>query len=328
MKENGKIWLMAIVMGIVLPGLFFSVAEKVVKRPAATEGTQQTDYTTQQMGLPPFDTGIFVPILHDEKFEQMELNTYLTGVLLGEMPTEFDPEALKAQAVVARTYTLKRNTTGLKHPGGAVCTDSTCCQAYCGIENFLLEGGTQQELNKVKLAVQETGQQVLTYQGALIEATYFSCSGGKTEDAQAVWGAEIPYLQSVDSPGEENAAHYTDQTTFTASQFANRLGFVPKTPPLSWLGQTTYTQGGGVDTIVIDGKTYKGTEIRQKLGLRSTAFTIEIAGDSVQVTTRGFGHRVGMSQYGAEAMAVQGSNYREILNHYYPGTELVAYLQN
>ena len=99
MKENGKIWLMAIVMGVVLPGLFFSVAEKVVKRPAPMEGTQQTDETTQQMGLPPFDTGIFVPVLHDEKFEQMELNAYLTGVLLGEMPTEFDPEALKAQTL-------------------------------------------------------------------------------------------------------------------------------------------------------------------------------------------------------------------------------------
>ncbi len=319
---------MALVMGVALPGLFFSVAEKVVKRPSNIHSTQQTGDVTNQTESQPFHTGITVPVLNNNRYEQMELNWYLTGVLLGEMPTEFDPEALKAQAVVARTYTLKRNTTGLKHPGGAVCTDSDCCQAYCSIEDFLRDGGTQQAIDKVKAAVQETRQQVLTYQGALIEATYFSCSGGKTEDAQAVWGAEIPYLQAVDSPGEEAAEHYLDHITFTATQFANRLGFIPETSPISWLGQTTYTRGGGVDTMVIDGKTFRGTEMRQKLGLRSTAFTVQIVGDSVQITTRGFGHRVGMSQYGAEAMAVQGSSYREILKHYYPGTELVDYLQN
>ena len=328
MKENSKVWLMALIMGVVLPGLFFSVAEQVVKRPSDIDGVKQTDngtYTTESQS---FYTDIFVPIIRDNRYEKMELNTYLTGVLLGEMPTSFDLEALKAQAVVARTYTLKRYTTGNKHPGGAVCTDSTCCQAYCSIEEFINNGGTQQEVNKVKTAVQETGRQVLTYQGALIEATYFSCSGGKTEDALAVWGTEIPYLQTVDSPGEENAVHYSNQITFTAKEFANLLGFAPKTTPVSWLGKTTYTQGGGVDTIVIDGKTYRGTEMRQKLGLYSTAFSIQIIGDTVQITTRGYGHRVGMSQYGAEAMAVQGSSFPEILQHYYPGTELVDYLQN
>ena len=328
MKENGKIWLMALVMGVVLPALFFAVAEKVVKRPSVMQSVEQTDNQADRTESALFHTGIAVPVLHENRYEQMELNTYLTCVLLGEMPTEFDSEALKAQAVVARTYTLKRNTTGLKHQGGAVCTDATCCQAYCTMEDFLQSGGSQEALDKVKRAVHATAQQVLTYQGALIEATYFSCSGGKTEDALAVWGAEIPYLQSVDSPGEENAVHYTDQVTFSAKNFASRLGFIPKTSPVAWLGQITYTQGGGIDTIVIDGNSYKGTEIRQKLGLRSTAFTIQIIGDSVQITTRGFGHRVGMSQYGAEAMAVQGSTYPEILEHYYPGTELVAYLQN
>ncbi len=328
MKENGKIWLMAVIMGIVLPGLFFSIAEKVVKRPNVGEKTSQTGEATQQTQSSSFLTDISVPVLHDNRYEQMELNTYLTCVLLGEMPTDFDSEALKAQAVVARTYTLKRNTTGLKHPGGAICTDSSCCQAFCSIADFLGADGTQQALDKVKAAVQETGQEVLTYQGALIEATYFSCSGGRTEDALAVWGAEIPYLQSVDSPGEENAEHYTDHVTFSAKEFANRLQFTPKTEPSQWLGEITYTRGGGVETMVIDGKLYEGIQLRQKLGLRSTTFTMQVIGDSVQIITRGYGHRVGMSQYGAEAMAVQGSTYSEILKHYYPGTELVAYLQN
>lgn len=328
MKENGKIWLMAIIMGVALPGLFFSVAEKVVKRPALPADVQQTESKISSNVSAPFLTDVFIPVMDQNQLSNMELNTYLAGVLLGEMPTEFDVEALKAQAVVARTYTLKRNTTGLKHPGGAVCTDSTCCQAYCSVDDFLNSGGLQEELDKVKEAILSTGQQVLTYEGALIEATYFSCSGGRTEDARAVWGTEIPYLQAVDSPGEENAEHYTDSVTFSATEFANRLGFETKTTPAQWLGRITYTAGGGVETIMINGKLYSGTQLRQKLQLRSTAFSIQIIGNTVQIVTRGYGHRVGMSQYGAEAMAVQGSTYQQILKHYYPGTELVAYLEN
>lgn len=328
MKENGKIWLMAFIMGVALPGLFFAVAEKVVKRPALPADVQQTESKISSNVSAPFLTDVFIPVMDQNQLSNMELNTYLTGVLLGEMPTEFDVEALKAQAVVARTYTLKRNTTGLKHPGGAVCTDSTCCQAYCSVDDFLNSGGLQEELDKVKEAILSTGQQVLTYEGALIEATYFSCSGGRTEDARAVWGTEIPYLQAVDSPGEENAEHYTDSVTFSGTEFANRLGFEPKTTPAQWLGRITYTAGGGVETIMINGKLYSGTQLRQKLQLRSTAFSIQIIGNTVQIVTRGYGHRVGMSQYGAEAMAVQGSTYQQILKHYYPGTELVAYLEN
>ena len=312
-------------MSLILPGIFLSVAEKVVKRPSETLGIQNSENATKPILK---DTGIFIPVLNNEEYQQMDLNTYLVGVLLGEMPTDFDLEALKAQAVVARTYTLKRNTTGLKHLGGAVCTDSTCCQAFCSMEDFLKDGGVQEALNKVIIAVQDTNQQVLTYMDALIEATYFSCSGGRTEDAEAVWGSEIPYLQALDSPGEEQATHYTDQIVFTAEEFSERLGFTPQTPPVAWLGNTTYTNGQGVDTMVIDGKTYKGTQLREKLNLPSTAFAIEIVGDSVQITTRGFGHRVGMSQYGAEAMAVQGHNYEDILRYYYPGTELVSYSRN
>ena len=143
-----------------------------------------------------------------------------------------------------------------------------------------------------------------------------------------MWGEEIPYLQSVDSPGEEQAVHYTDSVQFTKQEFANRLHINPKEQLTTWFGNVTYTDGGGVDTIVIGGKTFKGTDLRKLLGLRSTAFTITAIGDSVHVTTKGFGHRVGMSQYGAEAMAVRGESYGQILFHYYPGTELTDYTQN
>ena len=126
----------------------------------------------------------------------------------------------------------------------------------------------------------------------------------------------------MDSPGEENAAHYTDTVQFIGSEFAALLGINPKGAPSSWLGSVRYTAGGGVDTMTIGGKSFSGVMLRQKLGLRSTAFAISASGDTVTVTTKGFGHRVGMSQYGADAMAVQGSTYRQILAHYYPGTEL------
>ena len=180
-------------------------------------------------------------------------------------------------------------------------------------------------LEKVKQAAVATQNQVLTYKGELIEATYFSCSGGRTEDALAVWGTDIPYLQAVDSPGEENATYFVDSSEYSVSEFASLLGVSLLACDL---GDVTYTNGGGVDTMVIGGKVFSGTEIRQRLGLRSTAFSMYASGERIYISTRGFGHRVGMSQYGAEAMAVRGSGYQEILYHYYPGTQLTVYTRN
>ena len=308
--------------GLVFPALLFSISDK-------ERGTQpqETEDTTQQTQLTVAVSPELVisVLLEDGSIEKMDMDTYLTAVVLQEMPTEFETEALKAQAVVARTYALRRLRTGGKHTGAAVCTSSSCCQGFCNEEAFLLHGGDQTSLEKVKQAVAETSDQVLVYKGELIDATYFSCSGGMTEDAAAVWGADIPYLQSTQSPGEESAAHYTDTVRFSADEFMESLGQALPDTPENWIETITYTDGGGVDTMVICGKTYAGTELRRLLGLRSTAFVITAIGDTVTITTKGFGHRVGMSQYGADAMAVQGSSYQEILAHYYQGTELVSY---
>lgn len=262
-----------------------------------------------------------VSVLTDTGVVQMELEEYICCVVLAEMPADFEPEALKAQAVVARTYTCRKRGDS-KHSSADVCTDPSCCQAFCSPEYFLENGGAEDALEKVRSAVYDTKGEVLFYNGEFIEATYFSCSGGKTEDAQAVWGTDVPYLQSVSSPGEENATHYTDTVIFSLVQLCDKLG-VSQSALLDYgIGSISYTNGGGVETIVIGGITFSGTRVRQMLGLRSTAFVITWAGESVAVTTKGFGHRVGMSQYGAEAMAVAGSNYREILYHYYQGTVL------
>ena len=312
----------ALLLGLVCPALIFGLLEGR-EIPDTREAAEQTQLETAQEG--PFHIPILMP---DGKVSNMNLDDYLTAVVLQEMPASFEPEALKAQAVVARTYALRRYESGSKHENGAVCTNPDCCQGYKDPTQYLSDGGTQELLKKVSDAVTATSGQVLTYDGVLIDATYFSCSGGQTEDAKAVWGAEIPYLQSTDSPGEEQATHYVDTQSFSVEDFAQRLGFAINGTPEKWIENVTYTKGGGVDTVYICGKEFKGTTLRQKLGLRSTSMAISIVGDTVTVTTKGFGHRVGMSQYGADAMAIKGSLYPEILSHYYQGTELENYWAN
>lgn len=308
-------------LAVVFPWLVFTVVDK--KNLGTASGIETTVMGNTETTAP-CECSVQL-LLGDGQVVSLPLETYLEGVLLREMPASFELEALKAQAVVARTYTLRRIGGTQKHAQAAVCTDPACCQGYCAEEEYLASGGSAEDIEKIRAAVVNTASEVLVFDGALIEATYFSCSGGRTEDALAVWGAEIPYLQAVDSPGEEAAAHYTDTVTFTANEFTQKLGYTPTGIATSWIGQISYTQGGGVDTIEIGNRKYTGSQLRSLLGLRSTAFVISAVGDTVTVTTKGYGHRVGMSQYGAEAMAVGGSDYTQILSHYYTGAEVVIY---
>ncbi len=312
---------LAAVMGLLLPAMVLAFATR--SRPETGETTAApAPAVPSGTTAPSAASDLTVPVLgKDGTVTDMDLNTYLVGVVLAEMPADFEPEAHKAQAVVARTYAMKRRT-GSKHPGGAVCTDPACCQGYLSPEDYVNRGGSAETVEEIRRQVLATGDTVLTYQGALIDATYFSCSGGRTEDALAVWGTDVPYLQSTDSPGEENAAHNTDTVTFTGEAFAAALGEELVGSPETWLGDVTYTEGGGVATMVIGAETYTGTELRQMLGLRSTVFSMTAQDNTVTVVTHGFGHRVGMSQYGADAMAASGSSYEEILAHYYQGTAL------
>lgn len=290
-----------------------------------TEPTELSEPTLPEVQPtePPVPEKVNISVLMDGQVVQMDLEEYLVGVILAEMPASFELEALKAQAVVARTYALR---CAGKHTQGSICTDFACCQAYIPPEKYLTDyNGTWAGLEKIREAVTATRGKVLTYDGKLVLSTYFSCSGGSTEDAASVWGQDIPYLQAVESPGEEYAAVYADSVSFTAEQFQNRLGVILPGTPQSWFGTITYTSGGGVETIEIGGACYRGTTLRTLLGLRSTVFTLKITENTITVETRGFGHRVGMSQYGADAMAAGGSSYSEILSHYYRGTQLTDY---
>ena len=320
MKQFWKEAGLAVILGMIMPALILHIVAISSHNHAGNpkESPIISEYPLQS---------ISVPVLTREgNVEKLDLDTYLTGVVLAEMPASFQVDALMAQAVVARTYTLRCYEGKSKHDLAAVCMDSACCQGYCSQEEYQLQGGKSSDIKKVRSAIRMTKNLVLTYKDELIDATYFSCSGGSTEDAVAVWGTDIPYLRATDSPGEENASHYTDSATFSAKELADILALQPTGEPASWFGQTDYTAGGGVDEIQICGTSFQGTQLRKLLGLRSTAFTVSVDGTSVTFHTRGFGHRVGMSQYGAEAMAASGCNFEEILCHYYRDTELQQYI--
>ena len=252
----------------------------------------------------------------------MELESYVTGVVLGEVSADFNVEALKAQAVAARTYTLYCIEVLKKHSGGAVCTDYHCCQAYCEPEEYCGDGGSEQELKKVMDAVEDTAGEVLKYGSDLICATYFASSGGQTEDALEVWGKSYPYLKSVESLGEENCGYFSELVSISPAELQNVLGVQLRGAPSSWLGMVKYTVGGGVDLIRIGGRLYSGVELRKLLKLRSTMMTITATDKEIVIETKGYGHRVGMSQHGANAMANNGQSYCDILAHYYQDTAL------
>ena len=312
--------LQSIVMGMLLPGMMFSTGAEM-----GSETVRPPETVTQENPAEP----IMIPVMtEDGQVSRMDLEDYICRVVLGEMPASFETDALKAQAVAARTYTLRCVNEGDRHPEGAVCTDYRCCQAYREPEEYLRSGGTQESIDKVFGAVRQTAAEVVCYDGELIYATYFASSGGITEDAREVWGQAFPYLVSVRSPGERDTAYQNEQVTVTASEFQARLGVTLQGSPEIWFGKIRRTVGGGVDAIRIGARLYSGLELRKAFGLRSTIFTVTATADSVTFETNGYGHRVGLSQYGADAMAAAGHSYDEILAHYYAGTTLETYPQD
>ena len=255
MKIKRKEIILSLVLAVLIPGIVFFAVDKIVNKDGGEVITETTNTTPLIM-----DNQILV-MVGDDRVQKLDLEAYIVGVVLREMPAEFESEALKAQAVVARTYARRKAEDGGKHSEAVVCANSECCQGFLSSQEYLEQGGNQVLLDKVASAVESTADQVLTYNGKLIDATYFSCSGGQTEDAKAVWGVDIPYLQSIKSPGEESATHYIDTEMFTLSEFAELLGLKLGGSPQDWIGEITYTRGGGVDTIYICGQEYKGTTI-------------------------------------------------------------------
>lgn len=314
------IWI-SLIAAVCAVSFFLPEKEEIQQPQVETVAATQTISVEETK---PFDTTVALRVLTEDGVIELCLQDYLIGALVAEMPSAFPLEAQKAQAVASRTFALRMARTG-KHENADVCTNPACCQGWCA-------EGNDEAISTAAEAVDATDGLVVTYEDALIEATFFSCSGGRTEAAQAVWGTDVPYLRSVSSPGEETAPRYSDSRTLTGAEFAQIVtAAYPDVnlsgSPKSWLGAISKTAGGGIDTVFIGGVPISGTSLRHLLSLRSTQITITATETEITFDTLGFGHRVGMSQYGARAMAEEGANFAEILIHYYQGAQIKKLLR-
>jgi len=277
--------------------------------------------------------------VEEEKMMEIPLEEYIAGVVAAEMPASFHEEALKAQAVIARTYALsKAGKDGggcSENPGADLCTCSTCCQAWEDIHTATKKWPAEEAsfyLERILNAVNSTRGMVLTYQGDLIQAVYHSTCGGVTETAAEVWSGEeeIPYLQNVECTFCRHSPHYTGQLEMNLTAYAAALEKEADVLPvlgeenIPFLDVVSKSSSGRNLLLKIDrsDRLYSGEEIRKLLGLPSTFFRWQINGDKIVFSTRGYGHGVGLCQYGADGMAKQGYNFRQILEFYYRGTEI------
>ena len=246
----------------------------------------------------------------------LNMTDYLIGVVSSEMPASFNLEALKAQSVLARTYALKAKQTGKK------LTDTVSTQSYIDMDQMKNKWGNSFNTyyNKIKNAVENTNGEYLSYNGNYIEALYHSTNNGKTESSLNVFGNYYPYLISVSSEYDKNASSYLRTINMPIDTISNKLGLSLNND--SVISILSYTDGGNIKEININGNNFSGKKVRELLGLRSADFDISISDNNANITTRGYGHGVGMSQYGANGMANAGYGYKDILSHYYPGTTL------
>ena len=274
-----------------------------------------------------------IKLLHAKtgEVEEVELDTYLCNVVSAEMPADFEEEALKAQAIVARTYTIYK-IKNKKHDNADICDDSNCCQAWISKEDRLNKWNEEQrEANwqKIENCVKATQGKIITYNNEPINAFFHSNSGGKTEIPVNVWGGgtDLPYLQVVETSGEDEYRQYSSQVEFTQEELINKLKEKYSDISIDFNNQDDikileYTDSGRVKTIKFGNHNISGTEARTILGLKSTNFSIVRENEKIKFDVKGYGHGVGMSQTGADSMAKQGKNCEEIIEHFYVGVEI------
>lgn len=275
-----------------------------------------------------------IKLLHAEtaEIEELPLDEYLLGVVSAEMPASFEMEALNAQAIVARTYTLYSIThNNKKHNDADICDNSACCQAWISKENRLAkweEENRTEYWNKIVSAVNNTEGKIITYNGEAIDAFFHSNSGGKTEVPVNVWGGtNYPYLQSVQTAGEDAYSQYNSELTINKDEFISKIKQSHKEFQIDFSKEDAikileYTDANRIKTIKVGNINISGVEMRKLMGLKSANFTITIEGDNIKFEVIGYGHGVGMSQTGADSMAKQGSNYEEIIKHFYTDVEI------
>ena len=273
------------------------------------------------------DSAVLLTVQDGETVESMALDQYLRGVVRGEMPASFELEALKAQAAAERTYVYYQLAAGRKeaHPDADVCTDPGCCSAWLSEEAAREKWGEDFDgwESRIEEAVAATDGQTALYDGQPILAVFHSSSAGKTAEAGDVWSGDVPYLRSVDSPeGEETVPNYYSAAEFTAAEAKTLLAQAhPELTfsggPDKWFGAAERDDSGRVSTVEVCGAPLRGVEVRRIFSLRSACFTIDAAAEKVTFRVTGYGHGVGMSQYGANERARQGKTWQEILMWYY-----------
>ena len=259
----------------------------------------------------------------------MTLSDYLVGVVAAEMPASFEYEALKAQAVAARTYAvskLKNDNAKSEHNGADMCSDFAHCQAYISQKTAAKNWGknASEYLKKCKNAVNETSGEIMEYDGQPIKAVFHSSSSGKTENARDVWGGDVPYLVSVTSPGEEACPSHESEVSVPLDEFKSKISAKFATDfSKEIIGKAQYNKSGSVQGISVGGVSIRGTQMRSLFNLRSACFKAEVRDGRVVFKVTGNGHGVGMSQYGANYLAAHGYDYEKILKKYYSGAYLV-----
>jgi stage II sporulation protein D len=278
------------------------------------------------------DDDVIVPVYlsHDKKVMELPLEKYVRGVVAAEMPASFELEALKAQALVARTYIIRRmaKEDNSNVPGGAYVTDTILHQVHLTEEQLKEKWGALGyvlNMNKIHQAVNATKGQVIVYEGEPINATFFSTSNGYTENSEDYWRVSEPYLRSVASPWDADSPKFEATTRWSLQQFQERMG-IRLSPSLIKSGKfmqvLEQSPGRRVKQAQVGNKVFTGREIRERLELPSSQFSWKVEGKDIIFKTLGYGHGVGMSQYGAQGMALEGKTYQQIVKHYYQGVEI------
>lgn len=316
-------------VGLLLAALLFALPVFTVTVVRGQRASEQPEEPIHLLPPGEIDSARTLRVLDGDTVTEMSFSDYLQGVLRAEMPASFQEDALRAQAVAARTYTYYKMQNGGNHGDTAdICTDHTCCQAFLGKDRAAENWGKNAERYEAKIenAVSATDGQVMLYGGAPILAVFHSSSAGETWNSGEVWAQDLPYLQSVSSPEGEGVPNYYSTVELTEAEFREKfLAARPEAdlsgPASGWI-RDPVMDGVHVESVTIGGVSVSGPSVRSVFGLRSASFTAEAGDGKITFYVTGYGHGVGLSQYGANAMAEAGSTWREILEHYYTGVTI------
>ena len=334
-----KFWLylsISIFVCFILPAV---LTKREVKTFSQNSAIQEEQNKNQDENISRIDSNKYnyqkygtIKLLHKNsgEVEEVPIDIYLCNVVSAEMPADYEIEALKAQAVVARTYTIYK-AQNPKHENADICDDSTCCQAWVTKEKRFErweEAKRESNWQKIEKAVNETSGKIVTYDGRPINAFFHANSGGTTELPVNVWGGSgLPYLQVVETAGEEGYTQYSSEVILRHAELIEKLKVKYSDIQIDFNNNDDikildYTDGNRVKTVKFGNHELSGVETRTILGLKSTNFEIIREGDNIKFSVKGYGHGVGMSQTGADTMAKQGRSYEDIIKHFYKDIEI------